>query len=833
MTLPPGPIDGFSAADGSGSVTYFLDHLDLSIDGVRNLPEIQWKAASRKDINEGYTDGTLWVRFRMDNQSATPRHLLLEEDFTLVRNIRVIAFAEGTRYLDRSVDRSEIYAKRPIDFENPVLPLLLKPGKTELYVRMESDMDMIAALQIWDPESFSNSASRRELIFGLLYGAVGLIFLYNLLIWFSLRDGAYLFYSLYSLAFLFYFLAYYGQGARYIWGDWPWFELRSVPIVMSVQIGLIASEFFRRFLFIDARQKYMYRIIRGIQIFSLFLLLASIVLPPNQSIGIFPLYAITCIVVMATISVFRWRQGVQGAFFAVVAFIILWLAGIGASLRSLGVLPYDNVTMYGVAFGNVFELLVLSFGLGYRLNQMRQDTALASNRSDALVDLLQGLPYAVVLRDAAGQLLFANSTARSMYGDTIPVWRGDGVHANANANSMRWISMHSRRIKLQSMDAELQLHSDVSGEIQHTLELQERHAATLEAKQVADQERNAQNEFLEAMDLEIRLPMSAVYQSASVLYDLELNTEERELAGILRRSSAHLLGLLKDLADIHRIESGDMTVRATNFSPEELLRNVYSLFAPVAREKDLSLELDIKSLPPAMSQDPLRLSQVIGNLLNNAIKFSEEGTIRLSATTESRLLLVHVIDQGPGIEASKQAFLFRKFEQLGSDTYRKFGGTGLGLAICRGLVEAMGGKIHCDSAPGHGSDFWFSVPYTEADEEKIRAMPSNTTFPGLKVALSLRAGDTSELLEEQLNQLEIETSPLATIQSQPDAIIFDRAEELREWHQISSHGTPALLYWSEADMDAPDINYFARIPFPPSKEQLRDIMASLLWSARK
>ncbi|MCB1171095.1 MAG: hypothetical protein KDK25_12205 [Leptospiraceae bacterium] len=691
-----------SGADFPGSVQFFLDAGGQDWNSIGTLEDAEWQISQRKDINRGYTDATLWIRIFVQNESEEAITVLLEEDFTLVRVLEARVFragAEGPRLAQtmqyssafdkHRLDRSQPFHQRMVPFYNPVLPLSVPAGRSIILVKLQSDMDMIAALQLWSPESFGRNMVHRQIIFGILYGSILLMFLYNGLLWLSLKEKTYLFYSLYCVAFAFYFLAYYGHGAQFLWGDYPWFELRAVPIIMSMHIGLLASEFFRRFLDVNRSTPIQLRVIRGIQIFSVGLLGASVFLEPSRSILIFPVYAIAAILIMAVISVVRYRQGYKPALFAILAFVILWVAGIGSSLRSLGIVPYNNITMYGVAFGNVAELLLLSLGLGYRLKQIQAEGRVAGERSQSLVHLLEELPYAIILRYSSDRsLAFANRAAREMYPDqAIRDWKSAGIQAFRSQGMDRWIAVHEAHLEIDGRKADLQIHWEISGEMESRLELEEKHTRTVEAKEKADENRRAQDEFLQSMTVEIRRPMAAVLQAADVLDALEGSNEQKNLTGILLRSSRSLVNLLNDLSDLSRIESRGLSVQKTPFDPRALLSDAIRLFEPGAKARGLALRLQLSSLPPLILQDSTRINQVISNLLNNAIKFSETGTITLIADYSEESLRIQVSDQGPGIPQELQKRLFQRFEQLQSATYRRYGGTGLGLAICKGIIE--------------------------------------------------------------------------------------------------------------------------------------------------
>lgn len=823
-TLPGnGPI---SALQAPYSFHSYLDQDDRTVGEIRKLPDSHWIRSKRKDINHGYTSAVLWIRIQLNNNTRAPMKILLEEDFTLIRSIDALVFSpEEAQPVDQArIDRTLKFAKRPIPFSNPVMPLIIPPGKHTVYVRLSSDMDMIAALQIWDPRSFQRDAESRLLIFGILYGSVLLMALYNGLIWLSLRDRSYFLYSLYSLAFLFYFLSYYGHGAQFLWGSFPWFEQRAVPIVMALQIGLFGSEFFRLFLNITRNQKYQYWCLRGIQIFSAGLLAASLTMPPARVIVIYPLYAISGILIIAVISVVRYRQGYQPALFSIFAFLILWVTGIGSSLRSLGLVPYNNITMYGVAFGNVAELLLLSFGLGYRLRKLEDETETTGKRNQSLTSLLQGLPYAILLRQA-GDLLFANRAAHTLYKDMeLPNWKESGIYAFRQNQRDRWISVHAADILMEGRSARLQFHSEITEEMESKLALEEKHASTLDAKMQSEENRRAQDEFLSSMTAEIRKPMSAVYLASDVINQLELDSDQKDLSGILLRSAATLVSLLNDLEEVSRLESGTLNIHMESVDLSGLLKDTVELFRTSAQRKGLTLKLDLNPLPAALELDKTRLQQVMSNLISNAIKFSDPGLIEIRGRYERGSLEISVEDNGPGIPPEKMHRLFRKFEQLDPGTYRRFGGTGLGLAISKGILEQLNGEIGCDNRKEGGSRFWIRLPAKKLEGPGPSDGDSTaTSVQGMRAGLSIVQDDAAEMLEAQLrllgiNVIRLDGTEASWQRAELDFLITENWQDPSPW--------PSILW--NADARNPGHCPWPILTPPCSSQELARIIRDLM-----
>ena len=274
-----------------------------------------------------------------------------------------------------------------------------------------------------------------------------------------------------------------------------------------------------------------------------------------------------------------------------------------------------------------------------------------------------------------------------------------------------------------------------------------------EGELAAEAANAAKSAFLATMSHEIRTPLNGVLGMAQAMAADELAEVQRERLLVIHRSGEALLAILNDVLDLSKIEAGKLELETIEFDLADLAQGAYSAFTALANKKGLSFALDIGQARGRYMGDPTRVRQILYNLISNALKFTDQGEIRVTAARQGDMLEIAVADTGVGISPENLVRLFQKFDQLDSSTTRRFGGTGLGLAICHELAQLMGGDIAVESRLGEGSKFLVRLPLPWIGEEKGPPELAPAPPPELQpMRLRVLAAE-----DNQVNQLVLKT----------------------------------------------------------------------------
>ncbi|CBL45647.1 Hypothetical protein HDN1F_20640 [gamma proteobacterium HdN1] len=723
--------------------------------------------------NFGITKSAFWISITLEYPSwantAQERDWYLEVARAQLQECDLyIPNGEGT-YRHLTSDLRTPYSQRPVHHANSIFPISTHlDDKITLYLRIKSDSALILPINLWTPKRFIEKVADEEIIYGTFFGGMLILMLYNLFVYFSVRDASYLYFVLYLAGITLIEYIEIGHGLTLFEDNRSWTK-HSYLSVLIWSTWWILIQFTRNFLETARYHRRVDHFLKFWQSFILMYLATSFIVDEDVVSRWVSGFTFFSVLLLLSVSFYCWSKENENAVYFSIGWLLTTIGGALQTLALLKVLPSAPIYLAATPIGILSGAVMISFALADRIKRMQKEALEANERAvqnmaryrSTFNNAIEGM-YRMSID---GRIVSANPAMAHLLGyDSVDaliaagkeaVTRcfpgGDGqlqqlafagklqletCYTGKNGKSI-WVDHFSQMIRGANG-----LPSHIEGSLTDITERKERERAEQDReidkleKELATASATAKGDFLANMSHELRTPLTAIIGYSESLNDQSLSaTDEQQAVDTIIRSSHHLLNIINDILDFSKVEASIVEVENVPLNPYLLLKDVYSYFTQKARSQNLAFEVVYHfPLPNRIHADPTRLKQILLNLCSNALKFTKEGSVTIDVgwDEERKLTRFSVIDTGAGLSEEQIGKLFQSYAQAEASTARQFGGTGLGLVISKQLAEKMGGTIEVTSEPGKGSCFTVyiggNVPnrreWIENQEEATRATES-------------------------------------------------------------------------------------------------------------
>jgi two-component system, sensor histidine kinase LadS len=675
-TPPPTLVldDGFRQQSIGASTAIFID-VDRNFDlaAIQRLATSRFVPSTREVPSFGFSRSAFWVRIEVDNRRSVGTNWLLEVGYPPLDLLDLYGPTENGRIKHSAAGDYRPFGARDVKYRNTTFNVTTPPGRQVYYLRVVSSCPVTIPLKAWSPSAFLDGINGSYPQLWMFYGCMVVMGLYNLFLFFAVREAAYLHYVLYIVSFTLFEAAFNGLAFQYLWPNWIWWTNRCIPLLigMSCATGI---QFLRSFINTRKEAPRFDRLLALIEWGGGTLTVAlALVAPSWLIVRVAVALSISVVLSGLPVVVMLALRGQRQARYFLVAWMPFLLGIVLFLMTTIGVLAVTPVTAWTIQIGAAAEVVLLSLGLADRINRMRRDLGnLNTKLEHNVLQLTEALERAEQSRKAKNAFLAGVShELRTPLNAIINI--PEGILESFRSFELAHCSGCGARFELDA------------------------------------------GEQLDAAASCPECGQAALHVTVGRVFEGDATTTAVHLEHV-HRAGSHLLEVVTDILDVSKLEAGRMRLTLGNLELGAVLLEALEPMYDFAKTQGVSLEWPTNMQPMWVRADRVKLKQIVLNLVSNAIKFSDgRGVVRVSVLAEADYYRVGVHDQGIGIREEDKQRIFEGFEQGTVGEVRRFGGTGLGLSITKQLVALHAGELWLTSELGKGSDFYFQLPRAPQD----------------------------------------------------------------------------------------------------------------------
>ena len=825
-------IDSESVNITDFKMAYYVDKTQkMTLDEVK----IQQFTESSNKISLGKTSNVIWTKVIIANKTDKNKKIFLHNPFAFTTQLVDFYEEENTKILNKSkFDLTTKEGALKMYGANAIFSVKLHPSETKtIYMQSKVFAYQYFSLLIYDEENSKRAISAQNIDIAFLVGILLSLAFFNMILYISSKHIEHLYYALFLISASLLNSNLYGLLANVfgLYGEVAYktnFSLLVTPIFLVLFIRSI----FNTKKDYEIEDKFLNSVLI---IFTINLVYSF--LNFTKALEIFSNLSIYMLIVFLFVSISIYKKGNILAKYFLVGHVLFLIFNSMAILFYDGLIQFNYITNHAVAIGVTLEALMLAYVVAFKIKLLENTLEDKVKRRTKELENSNYEFQHVLDNTMEGIAIFEDNGCVGVNDAALGLFKISDKSTAMGAKLLDYILPTYHSMVMENVKNNYGLPYEVIGERKdgsefpmlaksHTFlqedkllrifsfidltKIKENEKLLELAKEKAEELTRVKSNFLANMSHEIRTPMNGIIGMIHLVKKTKLDEKQINYIDKVETASGNLLSIINDILDFSKMESGKLSIDKIDFDMNEVIKNVRNLVEFKAYEKKLKFSISFSQEDSIFYGDSLRIGQILINLLNNAIKFTNFGEVELLIEIlEEDMVKFSIVDTGIGLNIDQQIKLFQSFNQVDTSITRKYGGTGLGLSISKQLVELMGGTIWIESEEHIGSEFIFEIKLPKGNKQNIRLLPNEADFNDLHNHMLTLKGSNILLVEDNSMNREIIHSLLEHSQINIDDA-FDGAMAVELFEKNTSKYELILMDLQMPIMDGYQASEFIR-----------------------